>query len=346
MIYAERTALGSPLVKELELAGQAFTVVESADEVPDSKSEIVVVQKHENYCHPCPGTKIYRCCNYYTTDVMEGCPFDCSYCILQAYLGHRNIRVSGDTQRITDSVRALIKEGIPRRLGTGELSDSLALDGLFPFTRLLTPIVNSQDVIQFEFKTKSANISNLLNLNPRNIVVSWSLNPQHIIDAEERGAAGLVDRLEAARACAEAGYRVAFHFDPVICRDGSAEDYIRLICQLTEAVPASAVEYVSISTFRAPPLLIDRMRERKERSVILQGDLSPALDGKFRYFMPLRREILNNMTGLFRRLWPDVFVYYCMEHALVWERNMGRDPGGREEFERLFPWSFKNHAGG
>ncbi|MDR0453673.1 MAG: DNA photolyase [Deferribacteraceae bacterium] len=345
MIHVEKAALDSPIVNKLERENIAYAVVERVEDVPDRKSEIVVLQRHENYCRPCPGTKIYRCCGYYTTDVMEGCPFDCSYCILQAYLSHKNIRVSGDTVSITNSLKEIVKQGIPRRLGTGELSDSLALDGIFPFTLLLAPVINNQDVIQFEFKTKSANIRNLLGLNPKNIVVSWSLNPQNIITDEEYATASLEDRLNAAKTCAEAGFKLAFHFDPVICCNGYAEDYSALILRLINVIPEYAVEYVSISAFRAPSLLIDRMRERKERSAILKGDLSLGLDGKFRYFKPLRRDILNDMLRLLNKHWTGVFVYYCMEHASVWEKNMGNDPGEKDEFEKLFPWSKKHNAG-
>jgi spore photoproduct lyase len=335
MIHVESSALNSPLVKHLDKIGREYTIVSDIREVPDQKSEIILQHKRDMYCRPCPATKLYRCCNYYTTDVMEGCPYDCSYCILQAYLGHRNIIVSADTDSIISDIKALIAQGVKRRLGTGELSDSLALDGLFPFSKIIVPIINEQDVIQFEFKTKSANIKNLLELNPRNIVVSWSLNPQIIATAHELGAASIAERLQAAKTCAEAGYKLAFHFDPMIY--GYADEYSKLLEQLTEIIPAEAVEYISLSTFRAPPKLIEKMRERYTIPEMLRQDMIRGLDGKLRYFRPLRDTMIGSAVGVLRERWPNVFMYLCMEHADIWQSIFSIDPGEREELESLFP---------
>jgi spore photoproduct lyase len=269
---------------------------------------------------------------------MEGCPFDCSYCILQAYLPHKNIQVSSNTDAITTAINTLIHEGEKRRLGTGELSDSLALDNIFPFSRLITPLINKQDVIQFEFKTKSANIANLLDLNPKNIVVSWSLNPPEIAMTEEHGAAPIHKRLEAAKLCADAGYRIGFHFDPLIAYEGWQKGYGELLATLFNTVPESSVEYISISTFRTTAALMDRMRERPEPSRLLRGDMIAGLDGKQRYFKALRAELLGYVTNELYRHWRSVFVYYCMEHESLWKNLLGFDPGEREEMEELFPY--------
>ena len=42
-----------------------------------------------------------------------------------------------------------------------------------------------------------------------------------VIEGEERFTASLATRLAAAKRCADAGYRVGFHFDPIIISDGS-----------------------------------------------------------------------------------------------------------------------------
>jgi len=338
MIHVERGALDSFWAKELIRRGIEFKVVDDVGEVPDKKGEIFLRFKRDNYCRPCPGTKIYRCCDYYTTDVMEGCPFDCSYCILQVYLPHKRIEVSADTAAVELSIRSLIKQGKKRRLGTGELSDSLALDNIFPFTKVITPLVNDQDCVQFEFKTKSANIDNLLNINPRNIVVAWSLNPQSLADTEENGTADIKDRLLAAKTCADAGYRLAFHFDPVIYTNDYKDEYGSLFDKLFNAIPEKSVEYISISTFRGPTALLDKMRERHTVSDLLKGDMILGLDGKYRYFKPLRIEMLKFMTAQVYRHWENIFVYYCMEDQSIWRKIMGNDPGSRESFESLFPY--------
>jgi spore photoproduct lyase len=339
MIYVEQAALASPFIKHLDKLGHVYQPLTDIHEVPDSKSEIIVRHRRDMYCRPCPATKLYCCCNYHTTDVMEGCPYDCTYCILQAYLGHKNIVVSADIESIAGDIRGMIAKGDRRRLGTGELSDSLALDSLFQFTKIIVPIINDQDIIQFEFKTKSVNIKNLLELNPKNIVVSWSLNPHEIAVNNELGTASIQARLQAAKTCAEYGYKVAFHFDPIIYGYDAA--YKRLCEELTETVPAAAVEYVSLSTFRAPAKLIEQMRLRPDSPEMLRHDMVRGVDGKLRYFRPLRQAMIGGIVDILRERWSNVFLYLCMEHTSVWEHifdsNLAQIVQDREGLESLFP---------
>jgi spore photoproduct lyase len=175
----------------------------------------------------------------------------------------------------------------------------------------------------------------LLNLNPKNILLSWSLNPE-IHSSEEKGTAPVKERIEAARLCAEAGYRVAFHFDPLIYSEDFSACYGALLNILTEKIPEKSVDFISLSCFRGPHALFDKMRERPQISKLLKGDFVNGIDGKFRYFKALRMEMLGFMTASFAKLWPSVLTYYCMEHASVWQSLKGFDPGEREEFERMF----------
>jgi len=111
-------------------------------------------------------------------------------------------------------------------LGTGELSDSLALDHILKLSDFIIPVINSLEHIQFEFKTKSTNINNLLNHNPKNIVISFSLNPENLAVKEELFAANPLSRIKAAQLLAAYGYRLAFHFDPLIYSD----NFEKIIC--------------------------------------------------------------------------------------------------------------------
>jgi spore photoproduct lyase len=310
--------------------------VDFGDEIPDSKNVIHITTGVNGYVHRCPATKIYRCCNYYVADVAEGCPFDCTYCILQAYLNHNCIRVFSDFKGVRDSILSLPKNQF-HRLGTGELSDSLAIDHIINFSGYIAETVNNAENLLFEFKTKSANIKNLLNINPKNMMVSWSLNPQSVISKEEHGAAKLENRLKAASLCASYGYKVGFHFDPLIYFDGFENEYAQVIKEMAESVPESSVEYISVSTFRFMPELLDIIRTKFDRSMLLRSEYVKTLDGKMRYFKPVRVHMLDFFVTELRKYWKDVFVYFCMEHESVWNKIMKYDPGEREDFEKFFP---------
>ncbi|HBF32920.1 TPA: hypothetical protein DDW35_00005, partial [Candidatus Sumerlaeota bacterium] len=60
-------------------------------------------------------------------------------------------------------------------------------------------------------------VNSLLGLEHANhAVVSWSLNPQSVIECYEAGAASLEDRLKAAERVAAEGYPIRFRIDPGI----------------------------------------------------------------------------------------------------------------------------------
>lgn len=337
MIYVEKSALNLPLTEIVTRLSAGVEIIDDGQEIEDKKTNIVLTARHDNFAHPCPGTNIYRCCNYYVADIMQGCPFDCSYCILQAYLPHKHIRVSADIDGFCTSIKN-VAVSAKRRIGTGELADSLALDHIVPLSTLLSPIANDNPNIQLEYKTKSAQINNLLNLNPRNVVVSWSLNPNEIISQEEPLTAPLARRLEAAKQLSECGYKVGFHFDPMIFCDDFEKLYGKLIDELTHMIPETSVEFISVSTFRCPPELIDAIRARAVESILTKGDFVRGLDGKVRYFKALRAGMIKFALQRLRLNWKKPFIYLCMEHESLWDKFIGYDPGDREKFEAFFPF--------
>lgn len=94
-------------------------------------------------------------------------------------------------------------------------------------------------------------------------MVSWSLNPHSIIEKEEPYTASLDRRLKAAEIISSYGYKVGFHFDPLIMIDDFENVYGDLIENLTNRIKEESVEYISISTFRCPSELMNIIRERK-----------------------------------------------------------------------------------
>ena len=61
-----------------------------------------------------------------------------------------------------------------------------------------------------------------------------------------------------ASAVAAAGYRVAFHFDPMVLGTGWEAEYDQLVAELAAAVPAERVAWVSVGTLRFPPHFLER----------------------------------------------------------------------------------------
>jgi spore photoproduct lyase len=53
------------------------------------------------------------------------------------------------------------------------------------------------------------------------------------------------------------------------------------------------------------------------------------MDGKMRYFKPLRMTLFRKMASWIREMAPDVALYLCMEDEEVWEKALGFLPEER-----------------
>jgi len=291
----------------------------------------------------CPATPGMCCCRYRVINLITGCPIDCSYCILQGYLNRPTIFIYPELEKIFDEVdRELESCGdYPLRFGTGELSDSLALEPFTGFARPLLEFFRERPQCWFEFKTKSTQVESLLKAAPApgNIVVSWSLNPQTAIDTEERGAAGLESRLEAARVAAAAGYRLGFHFDPIFHYQGWDKDYKAVVEAIYRRIEPGQVAWISLGTLRYSAWLAGILRQRFRKHRLLAGELfTVPPDNKYRYPQPIRIEIYRRMNEWIRAFDSSVYVYLCMESAAVFRWALGLEVGDDPlAVERGFP---------
>ena len=170
--------------------------------------------------------------------------YDFSYCFLQDFLQNNPLLVAYvNVEDLLEELDQAFTTHPDRvfRIGTGELTDSLALDTVIPYSQYLIPFFNQKKNAVLELKTKSDRVENLLNQNSsRNVIVSWSLNPQTIIDHEEKGTPGLQQRLEAARLCGNKGYKIGIHLDPIIIFPGWEKAYHDLIEKMFKILFTSA----------------------------------------------------------------------------------------------------------
>ena len=312
-------------------------LLRSPDPIGEGKGILYLTPFRGPLVKRCPGTKGYTCCGYWVANVVVGCPMDCSYCVLQGYLDEPYITLQLPWQKVFDEVRSLIRSPSILRVGTGELSDSLALEPLLGFVVEAIPFFATIDGAILELKTKAAWVEGLLDLEHRGrTVLAWSLNPDPVISWEEHRTAPLRERLRAAQRCQEAGYPLAFHFDPMIHYPGWEEDYRGLVEELFRWVDPQGIIWISLGTLRFPLGLEKIIRGRFPRSSILSGELLPSEDGKQRYLKPLRIEMYRKMRSWLREFAPDLFIYLCMEREDVWKEVFGWSPGGTRGLRALF----------
>jgi DNA repair photolyase len=277
----------------------------------------------------CPGTRSYLCCGYQILHLGTQCSLGCTYCILQAYLSGRNLRLFANLGDMWLELMEHLRSS-PRkvhRLGTGEFMDSLLLDPVTHLSRKLIPFFAGQPRAVLELKTKTANVELLEGLrHGGRTIVAWSLNPQDLIRSEEPGAAGLEVRLAAARMCQEWGYRLAFHFDPLIAYPGWQRGYAEVVNRLGATVDPARIAWISLGTLRFMPVLKQIIRRRHRGSALLHEEFVPGLDGKLRYFRDLRVEMYRHLNTLLHRVSRDLFIYLCMESEDVWREALGFSP--------------------
>ena len=281
------------------------------------------------FLKPCPGTKGYICCGYQILNIGTNCPFDCSYCILQAYFNQSALRVFVNLPDQLDQLAGQMDASPEKifRIGTGEFTDSLALNPIAGWTDLLLPFFSERENAVLELKTKTDNIERLLSSPYRDrIIVSWSLNSPSIGAREEKGAPGIEKRLRAARRCQEEGFTLGFHFDPLIEHPDWKEGYLKTIEMLAKTINPKGVIWISMGCLRYIPSLKNIIRKRHPGTHILDGEFISGLDGKMRYFKPIRIDMYGFMAEKLSKWHQDLGLYLCMESHEVWRKSLGWSP--------------------
>ena len=253
-----------------------------------------------------------------------GCPYECSYCFLQAYQNTAGIVLPYNVcDYLQDDKITALTQGFfnCKRIGSGEFTDSLVFDHITEFSKSITAFFKKRDDIFFEFKTKSVNISNLLNAGGQNnIVAAWSVNSLKMQKENEFKTPNIVQRLKAAKECAKAGFSTAFHFDPIIFYDGWKEGYKETADMIFDAVPNETIKWISLGTLRMPAAQKTVMENRFPKNEILNGELLLGKDYKLRYDKDLRIEIYKHINSVIQSKKSKCRVYLCMEEAEVWKR--------------------------
>lgn len=307
----------------------------------EGKKRLALSRFKGSFLKKCPGISPGMvCCNYYVVNLAKNCIYDCSYCFLQDFLGNNPMQVAYvNVEDLLVELEEVFTQYPDRnfRVGTGELTDSLALDAIVPYTAYLLPFFNQQSNAVLELKTKSDQIANLLDhSDPTNIIVSWSLNPQTVIDQEEKGTPSLAQRLESAKACLDKGYRIGFHFDPIILIPGWEDAYQQLVNILCDSLPIAKVEWVSLGSFRYRPSLKSIIKNRHPQTHLFTSEHLPSKDGKFRYLRPLRNHAYKTIRGYLKSRLEELNIYICMETQEIWEGVTGKTPRSDEKLDQFF----------
>ncbi len=340
-IFVDRTLSDEPLVYRVisQLPGIPVTwgdekefrnkTIEQAKLAPPKEYMLVLQSQHGPFIRPCPGTNNYLCCGYQIIDFAANCSLGCHYCILQAYLNFPHPVIYANQGELLAQLDTYLARNSNRlvRLGTGEFTDSLLWDKLTGISGSLVPFIGRKENAVLELKTKTAQVEQLKSLpHARRVIVSWSVNSRECIKLYEEYTPSLEERLQAADTVLGWGYRLGFHFDPIIYYPGWEEGYREAVRLIFEQIDPKAIAWISLGAFRFMPKLKDIIAEKYPQDKFIYEEFILGDDKKMRYLKPLRIKMYQVIYQAIREFAPDVCVYLCMESKEVWQEVFGYEP--------------------
>ncbi len=337
--YAKKTLLQRLQTEWLQLKAEPNHYGQPRPPVTESP-QLTTTAKGRLALGFCPvASQKTRCCNLLTLDTVENCGFDCSYCSIQSFY-HGN-QVIFDSNFADNLARLELDPNQIYHIGTGQSSDSLMWGNKNKVLDSLIHFAQTNENVILELKTKSANIQHLLKSGvPPNIICTWSLNTQTIIDHEEHQTASLQRRLEAARKLADTGAIIGFHFHPIVHYSGWRDDYSQIYAQVQELFDPSEVAMISIGTLTFIKPVLKKIRERGIRSKILKMPMLEAA-GKLSYPLETKLKLFSHAYKSFPQRWhEEVFFYLCMENPTLWQPIFGFEYRSNAEFERAMKTSY------
>lgn len=257
-----------------------------------------------------------RCCNLLTLDAVNSCGFDCSYCSIQSF--YKEDKIGYDENFAKNLKNLKLDKNKTYHIGTGQSSDSLMWGNKNNILDALVLFAKENENVILEFKTKSNNIKYLLQNNlPKNIIVTWSLNTNTIIENEEHLTASLDERIACAKALVDKGVLVGFHFHPMVVYENYMDEYKEVFTKLLTTFDKKDVALVSFGTLTFIKPVINKLRKRNFHSKILQMPFTDA-NKKFSYPYEIKKQMFSYAYECLSPWHDEVYFYMCMEDKRLW----------------------------
>jgi len=275
------------------------------------------------------------CCNLRTIDAVKNCGFGCSYCSIQTMYGEEKVVFDENLQTKLDNIK--LDKNKRYHIGTGQASDSLMWGNQHGVLDSMLGFAEKWPNVLLEFKTKSKKIKYLLKEpRPKNIVCSWSVNPQAVIENEEHLTASLEDRLQAAESCVSHGIKVGFHLHPMIYYKNWEVDYQKMIEQIVSRFDPQDVLFVSFGSLTFSKPVMKKIRQYNIKSKMLQMPMVANPEGKQTYPHKLKEVMFKLAYDSFSSWQDKVYFFLCMEEYSLWTSTFGHSYTCNEEFEEDF----------
>ncbi|MBX2849502.1 MAG: hypothetical protein KTR16_14365 [Acidiferrobacterales bacterium] len=237
--------------------------------------------------------------NYYFSHMLN-CLYDCRYCFLQGMYRSANYLLFVNFEDFFEEIKSLDKkhENDDKQAWffSGYDCDSLALEPITKFADYFLSQFESLSNSVLELRTKSTQIRSLLDRPAlSNVVVAYSLSPQEVAAAIEKGAPSLDKRLSALKKLQNHGWRVGVRFDPVIWHKDYQSHYAELIKRVFTTLDPSAIDSVTLGGFRLPKGYYKTMRNLYPDHALFSAGLSEQ-QGLIAYRPEIEQEVFEFLS--------------------------------------------------
>ena len=233
---------------------------------------------------------------------MRNCVYNCDYCFLQGMHRSANLLVTVNSEQAIAAAEERYNATGGFFLSISYLTDLLGFEDVLPYCSRWIEWARHRPGMIIEIRTKSDNFAALSGVRTsENVVLVWSLSPEPVSRVHERGAASFRNRLFAARAAQQAGWRIRLCFDPVLRVANWQELYRQAVAETFRRLDPARVELVSYGVFRLHGDFLDRLREVQTASPVVHAHyqrshgLSTYTDGQINEVRELMEAALGNV---------------------------------------------------
>ena len=236
---------------------------------------LILARKEDHFFYEgAPVCQDFGNTNFYYCSTMMNCLFDCSYCYLKGMYPSGHMVIFMNLEDYFSELDAFLAHK-SMYLCVSYDADLLAMEPLAGYAKLWSDYATLHENLKLEIRTKSARLAMWEELPClSNVIYAFTLSPQKMIDACERGTPSAKARIACALAGLEKEFPVRLCFDPMLYLPTWREDYGELLSELDAAfaghdLTMQKLTDVSVGTFRISQDYLKKMRKDMPRSAVV-----------------------------------------------------------------------------
>lgn len=245
------------------------------------------------------------------------CFFSCDYCYLQGlfknnypilFLNYEDIK-----QQVSKKIEQ-INSSETKWFFSWDYSDTQWFDFISDFNKEFIPFFEDFKNTMLEIRTKSADISSLLDLwfIPQNTEIAYSINTPQVIERYEKWTASLEKRIENINYLVDKWFKVWLRFLPLLPTNNAEEEYINLIKHIKDNINIDKLNTINIWWLMFTKKEYNKMLKKQPNLDILYK-----LEEKDKYFVRIDKNFRKNLYEIFYyHLWKHIKNknFVCMDY--------------------------------